>query len=239
MTDILGWQPIWEEIFREKEWGKYPPEYVIRFVARSFYKEPIRRAVRVLDLGCGPGACTWFVAREGFDVAGIDGPPSGIERARKRLKEDGLSADLRVGDFTTLPWQKECFDAVIDNAALYANPWDSAKQAIVECHRVLKPGGLLFSTSFTDRTWGFGTGPENEPGGFGHVTEGPMVGTGFCRFLGRSQLAEFYSPLQISTVELSSHTLESMTRLVELWLVTCRKASSTSLDRIGAAGRGS
>ncbi|ELB7666084.1 SAM-dependent methyltransferase, partial [Campylobacter upsaliensis] len=30
-------EQIWEEIFSKKEWGKYPSESVIRFIARNFY----------------------------------------------------------------------------------------------------------------------------------------------------------------------------------------------------------
>jgi len=222
-----GWDPIWEEIYRKQEWGKYPPEYVIRFIARNFYHAADRRSVRLLDLGCGPGACTWFMAREGFDVAGIDGSSTAIDRARKRFKDQTLSADLRVGDFTTLPWKNEQFDAVIDCATLCHNSWQAARRAVVEVHRVLKPGGVFISSAFTDRTWGFGTGPCLEPGSYSHVTEGPMVGKGLSRFLPRTQIKPLYDPLEVTNVELSSHTMENMFRLVEMWLVTCRKAPSS------------
>ncbi|EAI6148112.1 SAM-dependent methyltransferase, partial [Campylobacter jejuni] len=30
-------EKIWEQIFSKKEWGKYPSENVIRFIARNFY----------------------------------------------------------------------------------------------------------------------------------------------------------------------------------------------------------
>ncbi|EDP6584064.1 class I SAM-dependent methyltransferase, partial [Campylobacter jejuni] len=28
---------IWENIFSQKEWGKYPSENLIRFIAKNFY----------------------------------------------------------------------------------------------------------------------------------------------------------------------------------------------------------
>jgi 2-polyprenyl-3-methyl-5-hydroxy-6-metoxy-1,4-benzoquinol methylase len=102
--------PIWEEKFQTEEWGKYPPERVIRFVARNFYASPDRQAIRLLDAGYGPGACTWYMAREGFRVAGIDGSPTAIKRANERLRTEGLSADLQVGDYVVLPWPDEFFD---------------------------------------------------------------------------------------------------------------------------------
>ena len=97
-----SWDPVWEEVFRAQEWGKYPPEYVIRFVARSFYGAPDRKAVRLLDLGCGPGACTWYMAREGFSAAGIDGSETAICRCAERLRNERLAADLKVGDYVVL-----------------------------------------------------------------------------------------------------------------------------------------
>ena len=51
-----GWDPVWEEIFRSSEWGKYPPERVIRFVARNFYRVLDRKKVRLFKVGCGHGA---------------------------------------------------------------------------------------------------------------------------------------------------------------------------------------
>jgi hypothetical protein len=51
-----AWDPLWEQIFNTREWGKYPPEHAVRFVARNFYRVPYRKQVRLLEVGCGPGA---------------------------------------------------------------------------------------------------------------------------------------------------------------------------------------
>src|SRR5271155_1362805 len=91
------WDPIWEDIFRSRSWGKYPPEHVIRFIALSFSGAVDRSKVRLLEIGFGPGANVWFMAREGFSVSGIDGSPTAIQRAQERLASEGLAADLRVG----------------------------------------------------------------------------------------------------------------------------------------------
>lgn len=47
----------WEKIHAQREWGKYPSEHVIRFVARNYYKND-RKATKALDVGCGAGANT-------------------------------------------------------------------------------------------------------------------------------------------------------------------------------------
>jgi len=168
---------------------------------------PDRKAVHLLDLGCGPGACTWFMAREGFAVSGIDGSATAIARTKTRLTGEALQAHLHVGNFASLPWPDSFFDAAVDNASLYATPIDNARQAVNEVSRVLKPHGFFLSAAFSDRTWGYGQGPEVEPGGFAQVSEGPLANKGFCRFLSQSQLASFYAPLEILSAETTSYSL--------------------------------
>jgi 2-polyprenyl-3-methyl-5-hydroxy-6-metoxy-1,4-benzoquinol methylase len=75
-----SWDPAWEEIHKSRKLGKYPPEELVRFVARKYYKVSSREAFRFFDLGCGLGAASWYLAREGFTVFGIDGSKSSIER---------------------------------------------------------------------------------------------------------------------------------------------------------------
>ncbi|WP_240682424.1 hypothetical protein [Campylobacter jejuni] len=51
---------IWEQIFSKKEWGKYPSENVIRFIARNFYNVQDRSKINILELGFGTGANLWL-----------------------------------------------------------------------------------------------------------------------------------------------------------------------------------
>jgi ubiquinone/menaquinone biosynthesis C-methylase UbiE len=221
-----SWDPAWEELFRSREWGRYPNEHLIRFVARNFYCAPNRSQVHVLDLGCGQGPNTWYMAREGFSVSGIDGSPSAVAQARDRLQGEDLRADLRVGDYLILPWQDEVFDAVVDIASLYANRAENFKQALHEVRRVLKPGGLVFSISFSKNSWGYGLGRELEPDGFTDTPEGPAAGRGFSLYLDRERLQEFFSGFDDLTVDKASWTSEGMKHMIEQWLVSCRRPRS-------------
>lgn len=38
MNSNGSWDSVWEKIFQEQEWGKYPGESLIQFIARNFYK---------------------------------------------------------------------------------------------------------------------------------------------------------------------------------------------------------
>lgn len=220
---IAGWNPVWEQIFSSREWGKYPPEHVVRFIARNFRGVADRGRVQLLEVGCGPGANVWFMTREGFAVSGIDGSPSAIKQAGERLSGEGLSADLRVGDYTTLPWPAASFDGVVENVSLCCNRWASIQRALQEVRRVLKPGAPFLSSFFTDRTWGYGLGTEVEPYGFLNITEGPIAGTGFCLFLNHARLYELYCDFAGASVERISWTVENERHLIEQFVVNCRK----------------
>jgi len=218
-----SWDPVWDEIFRSKEWGKYPPEHVVRFVAGNFYSAPDRDEVRLLEIGCGPGANVWFMAREGFTVSGIDGSPTAISRAKERLVHEGLRADLRVGDFATLPWPDCSFDGVVENVSLYCNRWKAVKRSLDEVRRVLKLGAPFLSSFFSDRTWGYGLGTMVEPDGFIDITEGPLAGAGFCMFLNHTRLSDLFRDFANVAVERILRTVQQEQHLVEQFVITCRK----------------
>lgn len=221
-TLAVGPDPAWEQIFSTREWGKYPPEHVVRFIARTFYRVPDRSRVRLLEIGCGPGANVWFMAREGFKVSGIDGSPTAIRQAGERLAKEGLSADLHVGDNAALPWPDNTFDGVLENVSLYCNGSDSIRAALAEVARVLKPNAPFQASFFSTRTWGYGAGTPVEPDGFRDVTEGPLAGTGFCLFLTRDRLTEFFEDFSIVAIERLSWTMENEHHLVEQFVITCR-----------------
>ena len=170
---------LWDSIFAARAWGRYPPEELVRFVARNFARRQPRSEVKILEIGCGPGANLWFLANEDYSVAGIDGSPTAIEQAYARLAKDLPSfpkarADFRVGNFTTLPWAAQSFDLVFDNEALSANRMDVVQATIAEAHRVLKPGGKFFAKMFGPETTDILSGELLEQGTTRNATAGPL-----------------------------------------------------------------
>ena len=53
---------------------------------------------RALDLACGSGRNSLFLARNGFEVTGIDISAAGLERARRSALDAGLDIDWRKQD---------------------------------------------------------------------------------------------------------------------------------------------
>ncbi|MFJ8457765.1 class I SAM-dependent methyltransferase [Lysinibacillus xylanilyticus] len=220
----MAWEKIWEEIFKTNEWGKYPPEDLIRFIARNFYRVDDRKSIKILEVGCGPGANVWYIAREGFSVYGIDGSPTAIEKAKERLNKEvqGWNGEIIQGDFTVIPYEDQFFDAVIDNESICINSFEDSKKIFSEISRVLKSNGKIFTKTFATGSWGEGTG---EKVGYNswHVTEGPLNGTGYCRFSTKEDLLNLLIDFQIEEFESTTRSYNHGSHEIKEWVVVASK----------------
>lgn len=179
---------LWENIHANQEWGKYPSEQVVRFVARNYYN-CVRQDIKILDFGCGAGANTWFLAREGFDVYAFDGAPSAVKRAEKYLQDEGCnSVHFKVLDGKSLDYEENFFDCVIDGACICSNTRDNIIKMYQEVYRVLKQQGKIYSSCFGLETDGYLTGEELEVNTYNNIKEGALANRGIAHFYSEQEL---------------------------------------------------
>lgn len=119
---------------------KYPHEKLIQFVFRAFPGG--RENIRILDLGCGSGANTVFLVREGFNVAATDISQVAVDMTLEKL--EGLTADVRQGTVDRIDFGSNTFDCVVSISVLECAGLPYFLKAISEVLRVLKPGGTAF-----------------------------------------------------------------------------------------------
>ena len=220
---MAAWDPIWDDVFRSRSWGKYPKEELVRFIARRYYGVPDRAAVRMLDLGCGYGAATWYLAREGFAVSAIDGSRIIIDLLQQRLASEGLSVALTVGDIVDLPYPPGSFDCVVDVACLMCNGPAETRQILDGVLDRLKPGGRLFSITASAGCWGDGLGERIAECTFRGACEGPFVGMGSVRFSTEEQVRDLYRGFAELTLDRSTYTVGGGAQLLSHWIVEGRK----------------
>jgi ubiquinone/menaquinone biosynthesis C-methylase UbiE len=166
----------WQERYqRGRALARYPYDAVVHFVYRYGPEQPRDQTV-VLEVGCGAGNNLWFAAREGFRVAGIDGSDAAIAYARERFEEDGLGGDLRVGDFTQLPFDSESVDLAIDRAAITCLGLTHATRAVAEVHRVLRPGGRFLLNPYSTRADSLASGRPGPDGLTLNIRSGALAG---------------------------------------------------------------
>ena len=135
---------------------KYPHEKVVQFCFRN-YSPGIRNNIRALDLGCGSGVHTVFLATEGFQVTGTDISEVGIANTRRKLEALGLSAELRVEGIDVVDFPEQSFDLIICTGVFDCTGPATAKKAIERVFKVLRRGGrgwFLFASERDFRVTG-------------------------------------------------------------------------------------
>lgn len=94
-----------------------------------------------IELGCGTGYVSGWMASRGADVTGIDNSSKQLETAARLARENNTDLKLIHGNAETVPLPSASFDFAVSEygAAIWCDPflW------IPEAHRLLKPGGLL------------------------------------------------------------------------------------------------
>lgn len=205
-----SWDKRWEKVFRTQEWGKYPPEELVRFIAHNYYSVKNRKAIKILDLGCGTGAASWYMAREGFAVSGIDGSPTGIKAARARFKKEKLKGRFCVGDIIALPYADETFEVVVDIAAIQHNSPAHIKKIISEMERVLKPGGKFFGMMLA-------------------ISDAWHLGDYTKHFFTLGELIRIFGTFDKVVVDSTARTKNNRKSSLKFWLVEATKRTPTPI----------
>ena len=143
---------------------------------------------RVLDLGAGTGAAARCLARRfrNADVVSVDPVPGLLHSARARGPRWFSRHRHVAGEAERLPLATHCVDLIVSSVAM---PWfDPVDDALHECLRTLRPGGLLLLSTLGSGTlkelasaWAGGGGhPRMHPFADLHVLGDALVHAGFA-----------------------------------------------------------
>ncbi|MDN3495216.1 methyltransferase domain-containing protein [Planococcus sp. APC 4015] len=86
-------EQYWEHRYADRMWSGKPNATMVDIVSRL-------TPGRALDLGCGEGADTIWLAEHGWDATGIDISPTAVARARQAARAAGVTARFVVSDLS-------------------------------------------------------------------------------------------------------------------------------------------
>ncbi|MEP0763259.1 MAG: methyltransferase domain-containing protein [Chloroflexota bacterium] len=145
---------IWRYLRGDTPWdsGIVPPEIIAWIAAMERDGRPAGRA---LDLGCGTGTTSLYLAGRGWHVVGVDFAPNAIWRARREARRAGLadraaffSADVSRPDFLG---DAGPFDLLIDVGCMHGLTPEQRPQYAANLIRLARPGAAYLLYAFLPR----------------------------------------------------------------------------------------
>ena len=126
----------WDERYRTTGWATDPDEELVELVG------PLAPGA-ALDLGCGTGRNSIWLASRGWQVTGVDASLVGLDHLRERADELGLAAPTTiVADLTAYDAPAQAFDLVVV-ANIHLDP-SERDDFFARATRALRPGGHLY-----------------------------------------------------------------------------------------------
>ena len=133
-----------------------PAEHLTRFASL------LPSSGRALDVACGAGRHSLFLAGRGLRVVSVDRSLAALEEGRELARRQGVRLDWICADLESYPLPAEAFDIIV--GLYYRDP-----TMYERLRTALRPGGLIFYETYTRDQLHFSFGPRNpahllEPG---------------------------------------------------------------------------
>ncbi len=116
------------------EWGNWNTDEIDLLPARM-------DGLEAVELGCGTGYVSGWMARRGAQVTALDVSAKQLETARRLAAAHGATIDIREGNAEETGLESGRFDFAISEYG--AAIWCPPKVWLSEAARILKPGGRL------------------------------------------------------------------------------------------------
>ena len=103
----------------------------------------------ILDYGCGPGRISSLLARQGFNVLGVD-PSPGMISVAKRQHLDKLRVKFELCESWSIGAQVGVFDAIVCSSVIEYEAQPA--ELLRKFHRALRPSGVLIISFANSRS---------------------------------------------------------------------------------------
>ena len=142
----------WEKFYSETPLDKIPWQN-----ARADYLVDVIKSGKVkpglaLDLGCGTGINSVFLAENGFEVTGVDISKKAIDYAKANAKKAQVKIDFFAADATDLSFlNNKKFDFILDWANLHGIPKEKRDEYINGIVEYSKTGSKFLLRCFSNK----------------------------------------------------------------------------------------
>jgi ubiquinone/menaquinone biosynthesis C-methylase UbiE len=158
VVKATGWERIYQEKGDLQGYFRVLPK--IKKAVGVFHEKGYHR---ILDLACGTGRHTLYLAKRGFEVYATDMAGTALKMAQKKAESLDLnSIHFQEHDMRSIPYIDGFFDVVICTLAIHHGTASQIQQTVNEIYRVLKDSGMVITDIPSVMTEGAGNGIEIE-----------------------------------------------------------------------------
>lgn len=188
----------WELAWKEGRWQELSPSLPAVTEFADYLKQ--QHTQRVLDLGCGAGRHSIFLAKQGFHVTGLDVSQTALGELDARSKTAGLANITLVNhEMQELPFIDGYFDAIVSTNVLHHGTGAEIRRTLAEVYRVMRSNGvsLIVTLSKNDFRYGNGTRLEQDTYRFTQGDEQGIV----HHFFSKAELLEYFSQFEVLSLK--------------------------------------
>lgn len=120
-----------------------PPKELVELIENKIVKP-----CKVLDIGCGEGYYSIYLAKNGFNVTGIDLSENAIKLAKKNAEKEDVKIKFTSMDVNDLEKLNEKFDFILEWAILHHISHEKRKKYLENLNKLLSKRGKYLSVSF-------------------------------------------------------------------------------------------
>ncbi len=196
----------WNQRMAVTRQARYPAEVFVRFVADNYYNNVDRSRIKFLDLGCGGGANSWYLAHEGFHVTALDQSKAALELLKTRFEEERFYRDriifLHEEISALMPGfgPGHLFDCILDHNTLC----HVERPPMNTIHEMLKKNGKLFMVAPSPDTW-----------------KETLWGKGYCRLATEKKLCSMLK--MFSDIKINKASYPHRGHDIKSWIVEASK----------------
>jgi SAM-dependent methyltransferase len=109
---------------------------------KNVVEEKTIRPCRAVELGCGTGTDSVYLAGKGFEVTAIDIAPTALSMAEQKAEKAGVKVEWLLADVLRAP-ELEPFDFLYDRGCYHAVRRDYPKEYVAAVRRLTRQGGRI------------------------------------------------------------------------------------------------
>lgn len=141
MVESKSWK--WEIVGKDDNYWN-TPSAEIYYLCEKWKNQNFKS---FLDIGCGLGRHSLYMAKNGFDVSGFDLSEFSVNTVLEKAKENNLTLNkFVVADMLNIPFEDNSFDCILAMNVISHTDKKGFLQILNEINRVLKENGEVYFT---------------------------------------------------------------------------------------------